>query len=141
MRRLKHAALPQSGSGSEHPALTGASRLVGRMPDGSIQEGLETGGPLLAGASMDLLIRAPASGARYPSRRVAPHGPGAGASSPRFSFAVAGILLMGLVMLGVATSLIARDLLVPAFAGAAVAADEAPDYAARPLWPAWTRRS
>jgi hypothetical protein len=39
---------------------------------------------------------------------------------------VAGILTMGLVMLGIAAAMMARDLLVPAFARAAVAADEVP---------------
>lgn len=140
MRRLKHAAFPTGRSDGERSSPTELSWTESLVPGGGRPEFQRDGEPLLAGLSPDLPIRAPAAGARYPSRRAAPHEPGAGDSQPRSTLAVAGILTMGFVMLGVATTMITRDLLVPAFARAAIAADEPSPQVARPQWPTWARQ-
>ena len=139
MRRLKHAPFPTRMSDGDRSSRTDLA-WQDSLSDGSHQWFRQADEPLLAGLSPDLPIRAPAAGARYPSRRAAPNGPGAGDLESRSTLAVAGILLMGFVMLAVATTMIARDLLVPAFARAAIAADEPVPQAARPQWPTWARQ-
>lgn len=132
MRRLKHATPAPLVPAGESPPLAGEPR-TGVLPSaGGNREFTDGQEPPLGHRPRELPIRAPAQGARYPSRRAQPLGAGAGDRSRRSGVAVAGILAMGLAMLGIAAAMMARDLLLPAFARAAVAADEAPSYTALP---------
>lgn len=132
MRRLKHASPAPPVPGGESPSLAGEPRTGALPSDGVNREVPDGHEPPLGHRPLDLPIRAPAQGARYPSRRAQPHGPGAGDRPRRSGVAVAGILAMGLVMLGIAAAMMARDLFLPAFARAAVAADEAPSHTTLP---------
>lgn len=132
MRRLKHATPAPTVPAGESPPLAGKPRTGALLSDGGKRDVPDGHEPPLGHRPLDLPIRAPAQGARYPSRRAHPHGPGAGDRPRRVGFAVAGILAMGLVMLWIAAAMMARDLFLPAFARAAVAADEAPPHTTVP---------